>query len=401
MCGTTHTAHRDTHVNGRTETLVKEVRVQINLTIGNRNYVGRNVSRNVTSLCFDDRECGERTTTFHLAFQTFRKVVHLFGYLLLIVNLSSTFKQTWVQVEHIARISLTTWRTTQNQWNFAVSNRLFWKVVIHYQGVQTTIAEVFTNSSTCKRRIILHCSRFASCGTHNDGIIHCACLLQRINDVSYGRSLLTDSYVDAIYRVAFGKVLLLVDNGINSNCGLTCLAVANDKFALSTTDRNHGVDTLQTRLKSLGHRLTINNTRCFAVEGHQIFFAFDSLSTINRVAERVDNTSEHLVANLNRGNLGGTLHALSLFNTLRGTEQHGTHIVLLKVHGNTHYAIFKFDKLILRNVGKTIDVSHTIANRENNAHLFKLDIGVDILKFAQKNFANFTGFYIVGHLICL
>ena len=31
----------------------------------------------------------------------------------------------------------------------------------------------------------------------------------------------------------------------------------------------------------------------------------------------------------------------------------------------------------------------------------KLDIGVDILKFAQKYFANFTGFYIVGHLICL
>ena len=50
LSSTTHTRHRDTGVDGRTDTGVEQVGFQEDLTVGNRNHVGRNEYGNVTSL---------------------------------------------------------------------------------------------------------------------------------------------------------------------------------------------------------------------------------------------------------------------------------------------------------------------------------------------------------------
>ena len=66
---TTNTGYGDTRVNRRTNTGVEQVGFQEDLTIGNRNYVGRNERRNVTRLGFDNRQSGQRTGfTFHFTF---------------------------------------------------------------------------------------------------------------------------------------------------------------------------------------------------------------------------------------------------------------------------------------------------------------------------------------------
>ena len=63
---------------------------------------------------------------------------------------------------------------------------------------------------------------------------------------AYRGSLLANCDVDADH-----VLVLLVDDGIDSNSGLAGLAVANDEFALATADRNHGVNSDDTGL----HRL--------------------------------------------------------------------------------------------------------------------------------------------------
>ncbi|BAK13270.1 hypothetical protein PAJ_3190 [Pantoea ananatis AJ13355] len=66
LSSTTHTGYRDTRVNSRTDTGVEQVRFQEDLTISNRDYVGRNERRNVTRLSFDDWQRGQRTgLAFH------------------------------------------------------------------------------------------------------------------------------------------------------------------------------------------------------------------------------------------------------------------------------------------------------------------------------------------------
>ena len=94
-------------------------------------------------------------TPFHFSFQTFGKIIHLLGHLLLIYNLGCTLEQTGMQVENIARISFTTGRTTKNQRYFAISYCLFRQIIINYQRMTTCIAKILANGSSCKRSKIL------------------------------------------------------------------------------------------------------------------------------------------------------------------------------------------------------------------------------------------------------
>src|SRR5690606_13889625 len=118
---TTYTGYGDTRVNCRTNTGVKQVGFQEDLTIGNGNYVGRNERRNVTRLGFDNRQSGQGAgLTFHF---TFSEVLNVFR-----VNAGCALQQTGVEVKHVARECFTSWRTTVQQGNLMVSNSLFRQV---------------------------------------------------------------------------------------------------------------------------------------------------------------------------------------------------------------------------------------------------------------------------------
>ena len=64
-------------------------------------------------------------------------------------------------------------------------------------------------------------------------------LLEVLYQGCHGRSFLSDSNIDTINRVALLIEALLIDDSINGNGCLTCLAVTNDKLTLTTTNRNH------------------------------------------------------------------------------------------------------------------------------------------------------------------
>ena len=121
---TTYTGNRDTHIDSWTYPLVKQCRFQEYLSVGNRNHVRRDISRNVSGLCLDNRQSRQRSAPFHHRFHYLGQIVHRRSNLIIIDNLSSSFEQTGMQIEYIARIGLTTGRTTKNQRNFTIGNRL-------------------------------------------------------------------------------------------------------------------------------------------------------------------------------------------------------------------------------------------------------------------------------------
>ena len=135
-------------------------------------------------------------------------------------------------------------------------------------------------------------------------------LLQVFYQCSYGRSLLTNSNIDTVNRISCLIEALLVDDGINGDSSLTCLAVADNQLTLSTTDRNHRVDSLQARLQRFLYRLTIDNARSLAVKRHfksacqvEVALPIDSLT------QRIDDTSEHIVVHADAGNTLCTFYA--------------------------------------------------------------------------------------------
>ena len=64
-------------------------------------------------------------------------------------------------------------------------------------------------------------------------------LLEILDKGGNGRCLLSDCHIDAIHGFACFVEALLIDDSIDGDGGLTSLAVADDKLALSASDRNH------------------------------------------------------------------------------------------------------------------------------------------------------------------
>ena len=56
-----NTADRQADIHGRADAFVEEFGLEEDLAIGDRDHVGRNIGRHVTSLGLDDRQRGQRT----------------------------------------------------------------------------------------------------------------------------------------------------------------------------------------------------------------------------------------------------------------------------------------------------------------------------------------------------
>lgn len=125
LSGGADTRHRETDVDGGTDTLVEELGLQEDLTISDGNDVGGNVSGHITTLGLNDGQSGEGSTTE------------------LVVHLGGTLEKTRVEVEDITGVSLTSGRATEEEGHLTVGNGLLGQIVVDDNGVLAVITEVF------------------------------------------------------------------------------------------------------------------------------------------------------------------------------------------------------------------------------------------------------------------
>src|SRR5690606_33384720 len=156
------------------------------------------------------------------------------------------------------------------------------------------------------------------------------------------------------------KEFSLVDDCIDSNCSLSSLTVADDQLTLTTTDRNHGVDSLDTSLKRFVYRLSVDYAGSFALKRHFIEIALNWTFAINWFTKRVDNTSDHTITYLNRSDVTGTANCISFVNTFGVTHQYGTHVIFFKVKHHALQAVFKFKVFPCLCFSQSINTGHAI-----------------------------------------
>ena len=195
------------------------------LSVCNGDDVGRDIGGDVACLCFDDRQCGDRTAA------------------VCIVQTAGTFQQTGVQIEYVTRISFTPGRTVEQQGHCTVCHRVLGKVIVYNEHVLALTHEIL-----CDRRAgigcdILYRSRFAGRCRHDNGILHCIILFQGRNDLCDCRGLLSDCDINTNDILSF-----LVNDRIHSNRCLTGLTVADDQFTLTASDGEHRVNGKDTGL---------------------------------------------------------------------------------------------------------------------------------------------------------
>src|SRR5690606_38007311 len=180
---TPHPGYRDTHVDGRTDTGVEEVGLQEYLTVSNRDHVSRDISRNVTCLCFDDRKCCKRPSAFDQVPDRFRKVIHLLCNLVRRVDFSRSFQQSGVKVEYVTWISFTSRRSSQEKGNLTVSHGLLRKIIKYYKCWTSGVSKKLTYRCSCKRSKELHRCWIRSRSTYHNGIGQSTAFVQSSNDV--------------------------------------------------------------------------------------------------------------------------------------------------------------------------------------------------------------------------
>ncbi len=100
---------READVDGWTNAGVEEVGFEEDLSVGDGDDVGRNVGRDVAGLGLDDRKRGERTAAE------------------LVGELGAALEQTRVEIEDVAGIGFASWRTAEEQRDFAVAKRRAWR----------------------------------------------------------------------------------------------------------------------------------------------------------------------------------------------------------------------------------------------------------------------------------
>lgn len=143
---------------------------------------------------------------------------------------------------------------------------------------------------------VLKGSGLGSSGGNDNGVLHGIVLLQGLDQLGDGGTLLTDGNVDAVKLLGLVAAVvpsLLVEHGIESDSSLSGLTVTNDELTLATTNRHHGVDGLQTGLHGLVDGTTGQDTRGLDL-GTAPLRGLDGALAIDWVAERVDDTAKHL-----------------------------------------------------------------------------------------------------------
>src|SRR5207244_7269386 len=112
-------------------------------------------------------------------------------------------------------------------------------------------------------------------------------------DLSHRRGPLADGDVDARHILA-----ALVEDRVHEDRRLARRPVADDQLALAAPDRDHRVDRLQARLERLLDGLALDDAGRLELEQPRLGRP-DRLAAVDRLAERVDDAPDQVLADGN------------------------------------------------------------------------------------------------------
>ena len=86
--------------------------------------------------------------------------------------------------------------------------------------------------------------------------------------------------------------IFLGDDGINTESGFADLAIADNQFPLSSTDRSHGIDRLGSGIAGLMHTFSGDNARSENLN-FRGEIGFNRTKTVDRHTDTVNNPTFH------------------------------------------------------------------------------------------------------------
>ena len=344
----------------------EQVGLEVDLTVGDRDDVGRDVGRDVVALGLDDRQRRERTRPEPVR------------------ELRRALEQPGVQVEDVARVRLPPRRPPEQQGERPVGGGLLGQVVVHGERVQALVHPVRAEGRSRVRGEVLERRRVRGRSVHDHRVVERAVVAQRLDHLGHGGRLLADRDVDAAdlpLRVAAGPVVALGDDRVDRDGGLAGLSVADDELPLAAPDRRHRVDRRDPGLQGLLHRLAVDDVGGLDLE-HPRFLRRDRTLPVERDAERIDDPPEEPVTDGDRKDPAGLLDEVALLD-LRGlTQDDAADLVLVEVEREAEHAAGELEELARHRAGETLHARDAVAGLDHAADLLTLDrrrVALDVL----------------------
>ena len=147
---------------------------------------------------------------------------------------------------------------------------------------------------------------------------------------------MTDSNVEAVHATFWIVFeLFLRDDGVDSDGGLARLAVTNDELSLTTANRRHGIDCLDSGLEWFVNGFTLNDARRLDFD-HTCLFRAEVTKSVDWVSECIEHAPHDLRANTGLDDFPSTLDFVTLVDALVGTEDSGADVVGFEVKNHAY-----------------------------------------------------------------
>ena len=161
---------------------------------------------------------------------------------------------------------------------------------------------------------------------------------------------------------------LLVQDGVQSDGGLSRLAVTDDQLTLATANGEHGVDGQNARLQWLIHRLAVNDTRGRGL--HRIVvLRRDLTGIVYGLAQRVDHAAQKALAHRRARHLSGAAHHTALHDLAVVSEDHAADLGFPQIQDHTLQSTVKQQYLAVFRSGKPTDCGDPVAHCQHGAYL--------------------------------
>ncbi len=290
-----------------------------------------------------------------------------------------------MQVENVARVRLTSGRPAEQQRELAVRLGLFRQVVVDHEGVLAVLHPVLPDRATGVGGEVLERAGRRRGRVDHHRVLHGVVVLECRHHLGHRRSLLADGDVDALHVLA-----ALVDDRVDTDGGLAGLAVTDDQLALAATDRDHAVDGLDAGLERLVDRLTVDHTRRLHFEPTG-GVALDRALAVERDAERVDDPTQQPVAHGDREDAPGRLDGVALLDVGGIAEDGGADGAFVEVQRQPQQAAGKFEQLVHRHAGETLDPGDAVADLDGVPDLLRAQLGLEIREVLLEDRRDLAG----------
>ena len=171
---------------------------------------------------------------------------------------------------------------------------------------------------------------------------------------------------------------------------LAGLAVADDELALAAADGDHGVDGLDAGLQRLLDALALDHARGLELDRAELV-GLDGALVVERTAERVDDAADHGLAHRHLQHAAGALDEVALLDEGVLAEEHGADVVFFEVEGQPDDVVRELEHLHGHAVAQAVDTSDPVADLEDGADLFDLDLGLVALDLGLQDGGDLFG----------